>query len=104
MPLQTTVVSGLDVRKEFQRFTAPENLSLEVATDSPVNSDSLRRKVEKIDIDKFLETKPELTIDIIKKKLSSQFHHHAEHYLPKNANCLPPHGPWDHRIELLPGK
>ena len=56
------------------------------------------------DIDKFLQDKSELTIEAIKAKLPLEFHHHAEHFLPKNANTLPPHRPWDHKIELIPGK
>lgn len=30
--------------------------------------------------------------------------HHVQHLLPKNASTLPPHRPWDHKIELVPGK
>ena len=64
----------------------------------------MRRKVDRADIDKFLQSKPDLTIDMIKEKLPHEFEHHAKHFLPKNADILPPHRPWDHRIEIVPGK
>jgi len=65
---------------------------------------TLRRKVTQADIDKFMADKTQLTTEDIKKLLPLEFHHHLEHFLPKNAEALPPHRPWDHKIELMPGK
>ena len=65
---------------------------------------TLRRKVTQADIDKFMADKTQLTTEDIKKLLPPEFHHHLEHFLPKNAEALPPHRPWDHKIELMPGK
>ena len=64
----------------------------------------LRRKVDKADVEKFLEKKTPPTTEEISKRLPEEFHHHLEHFQPKNAQSLPPHRPWDHEIELLPGK
>ena len=64
----------------------------------------LRRKILEADTDKFLAEKPALTIDNIKRLLPPEFWDLLDHFLPKNANKLPPHRPWDHKIELVPGK
>lgn len=64
----------------------------------------LRRKIAEADVEKFLKGKTPLTAEDIKKRLPEEFHHHLEHFLPKNAETLPPHRPWDHKIELIPGK
>lgn len=68
------------------------------------HSHHLRRKILDSDIDKFMKGKPSLSRDDSLKRLPEEFHHHAEHFLPKNADQLPPHRPWDHKIELIPGK
>ncbi|EAQ89506.1 hypothetical protein CHGG_06125 [Chaetomium globosum CBS 148.51] len=52
----------------------------------------------------FLAEKPRPTAEDIKSRLPAEFHHHVEHFLPKNAETLPPHRHWDHKIELVPGK
>lgn len=64
----------------------------------------LRRKIAESDVEKFLKDKPLLTAEDIKTRLPKEFHHFLEHFLPKNAETLPPHRPWDHKIELIPGK
>ena len=66
--------------------------------------DLIRRKIDQADFDKFLENKPEITIDMIKEKLPDELKHHAEHFLAKNASILPPYRSWDHKIEVMPGK
>jgi hypothetical protein len=57
----------------------------------------LRRKIAEADVEKFLKGKTPLTAEDIKKRLPEEFHRHLEHFLPKNAETLPPHRPWDHQ-------
>ncbi|KHJ36448.1 hypothetical protein EV44_g3817 [Erysiphe necator] len=115
-PPQTTVAIDYDLKKEPKSSKPSGKPSLEIQSHNtpptvysndqlkdPVISgslkiylDTLRRKAYQTDIDKFLESKSDMTIDFIKKKLPPEFHHHAKHFLPKNANFLPPHHPWDH--------
>src|SRR5437773_2698282 len=64
----------------------------------------LRRKADEADVEKFLRVKPTLAMKDVLALLPKEFHHHAKHFLPKSAEELPPHRPWDHKIELLPGK
>src|SRR5277367_3478798 len=56
------------------------------------------------DIEKFMKGKPALTRDDIVRRLPREHRHHIEGFLPKNADELPPHRPWDHKIEIMPGK
>ena len=72
--------------------------------DSRSDSEFLRRKIVDTDVEKFLKGKPELTRDDILQRLPQEFRHHVEHFLAKNASELPPHRPWDHKIEITPGK
>ena len=66
--------------------------------------ESLYRKVTDADIEKFLKNKTPLTREDVLKRLPKEFRHHIEHFMPKNAEQLPPHRPWDHKIEIMPGK
>ena len=68
------------------------------------NPELLRRKIVDTDVDKFLKGKPSLTREDILERLPSEFRYHIDHFLPKNAEELPPHRPWDHKIELMPGQ
>ena len=40
----------------------------------------------------------------ILKKLPPEYHEFIEVFLPKEAEKLPPHRPFDHKIELKPGE
>ena len=71
---------------------------------SGLDSDFLRRKIADTDVEKFLKGKPDLTRDDVLQRLPKEFRHHIEHFLAKNADELPPHRPWDHKIEITPGK
>ena len=51
----------------------------------------LRWKVVDADVEKFLKGKPGLTCEDILQCLPKEFRHHIEHFLPKNAEELPPH-------------
>jgi len=64
----------------------------------------LRRKIVDEDVQKFLKDKAPITENDVFKQLPREFHHHVEHFLTKNAEALPPHRPWDHKIEIMPGK
>ncbi|EAQ90430.1 hypothetical protein CHGG_03079 [Chaetomium globosum CBS 148.51] len=77
---------------------------LQTNLDETARTETLRRKIMPSDIDKFLAEKPRPTAEDIKSRLPAEFHHHVEHFLPKNAETLPPHRHWDHKIELVPGK
>lgn len=66
--------------------------------------ESLCRKFEDSEIEKFLEEEEDLTIEDMKKTLPLEFHKCVHLFLPYNANSLPPHRAWDHKIEILPGK
>ena len=68
------------------------------------DSELLRRKIVDEDVQKFLKDKAPITQDEVFKQLPREFHHHVEHFLTKNAEALPPHRPWDHKIEIMPGK
>src|SRR5205814_5161480 len=67
------------------------------------NPEFLRRKIVDADVEKFLKGKPALTRDDILQRLPKEFRHHVDDFLPKNADELPPHRPWDHKIEITPG-
>ena len=62
------------------------------------------RKVTDEDIEKYLDGKPPATTDEILAKLPSDYHDLIQAFLPKEAEALPPHRPFDHKIELLPGQ
>ena len=68
------------------------------------NPEFLRRKIVDADVEKFLKGKPALTRDDILQRLPKEFRHHVDDFLPKNADELPPHRPWDHKIEITPGR
>ena len=54
------------------------------------------------DIEKFMKGKPALTREDILRRLPREHRHQVEAFLPKNADELPPHRPWDHKIEIMP--
>jgi hypothetical protein len=62
------------------------------------------RKITTADVDKFIKGKPELTLADLQTKLPIWLHDLAYGFLPKNADMLPPHRQWDHKIEIMPGK
>ena len=68
------------------------------------DTEFLRRKVVDADIEKFMKSKPTLTREDISRRLPKEHRHQIEAFLPKNAEELPPHRPWDHKIEIMPGK
>jgi len=68
------------------------------------NTEFLRRKVVDADVEKFMKSKPTLTREDILQRLPKEHRHQIEAFLPKNAEELPPHRPWDHKIEIMPGK
>src|SRR5437773_2823677 len=80
----------------FHRFLA-ENLRT-------TDAEFLRRKVVGMDVEKFMKGKPALTREDILRRLPREHRHQVETFLPKNADELPPHRPWDHKIEIMPGK
>ena len=63
----------------------------------------LNRMTEE-DIDKFLKVKEPTSKEEILKKLPAEYHEFIEVFLPKEAEKLPPHRPFDHKIELKPGE
>ena len=63
----------------------------------------LNRMTEE-DIDKFLKVKEPISKEEILKKLPPEYHEFIEVFLPKEAEKLPPHRPFDHKIELKPGE
>jgi hypothetical protein len=69
-----------------------------------LNDDQLRRKIDDADIEKFMKPKLMLTAPEVIKKLPIEFQDLFKAFIPKDAENLPPHRPWDHKIELLPGK
>lgn len=61
-------------------------------------------KITEEDIDKFLKVKEPMSKEEILKKLPPEYHEFVEVFLPKEANELPPHRAFDHKIELKPGE
>jgi RNase H-like domain found in reverse transcriptase/Reverse transcriptase (RNA-dependent DNA polymerase)/Integrase zinc binding domain len=61
-------------------------------------------KISESDIEKFMKGKPELSTQDVSNKLPTWLHDKLEGFLPKNADAMPPRRPWDHKIELTPGK
>ncbi|RYO95101.1 hypothetical protein DL764_007751 [Monosporascus ibericus] len=62
------------------------------------------RRVTEEDIQKYLDGKPPATMTEILEKLPPEYHDLAKAFVPSNVNTLPPHRPFDHKIELLPGQ
>jgi hypothetical protein len=63
----------------------------------------LLNKITDEDIDIFLKGKPAPSAEEIKSKLPAEYHEFIDVFLPKEADELPPHRPFDHKIELKPG-
>lgn len=61
-------------------------------------------RIAEEDIDKFLKGKEPMSKEKILEKLPSEHHGFVEVFLPKEADELPPHRPFDHMIELKPGE
>lgn len=63
------------------------------------------QRVTKDDIEKFFAkaNKLELSADEIKKRLPAEYRDLFQAFLPAEANTLPPHRSYDHKIEVLPG-
>ena len=62
------------------------------------------RCLSEADINKFLQNKPELTKEDLLAKLPDWLRDLSEAFLPQLANQLPICRPWDHKIEIMPGK
>jgi hypothetical protein len=60
-------------------------------------------RVTQEDIDIFLKGKPKPSPEEIKKKLPIEYHEFIDVFSPKEADALPPHRPFDHKIDLKPG-
>ncbi|KAM7208425.1 hypothetical protein V8F06_014941, partial [Rhypophila decipiens] len=61
-------------------------------------------RITEADISKFLEGKPDVTDDDVRKSLPDWLQDLYDAFLPRLANELPPRRAWDHKIELMPGK
>jgi len=63
------------------------------------------RRVTEDDVQKFFDkaNRPELTAEDIKARLRLEYRDLFEAFLPKEANSLPPHRSYDHKIEVIPG-
>ena len=96
------VVEGDYTMKEARKTFPPEFYHF-LEENLKAEPESLCRKIINTDIDKFMAGKPAMTIDDIKRRLPEEFWDLLDHFLPKNADELPPHRPWDHKIELVPG-
>jgi hypothetical protein len=55
------------------------------------------------DFDISMKGKEPLSMEDIKKKLPKEYHDFVDVFLPQEADELPPHRPFDHKIELKPG-
>jgi len=60
-------------------------------TNLKTKSEFLHQKIVDTNVKKFLKGKPGLTCGDILQHLPKEFHHHIEHFLPKNVEELPPH-------------
>jgi hypothetical protein len=64
----------------------------------------LLKKITEADIEKFLTVKPDPSIPELKSKLPEYLYDFIKAFLPQDARKLAPRRPWDHKIELQPGK
>jgi hypothetical protein len=64
----------------------------------------LLEKITEVDIEKFLTVKPDPSIPELKSKLPEYLHDFIKAFLSQNARKLASRRPWDHKIELQPGK
>jgi hypothetical protein len=64
----------------------------------------LLKKITEADIEKFLTVKPDPSIPELNSKLPEYLHDFIKAFLPQDARKLAPRRPWDHKIELQPGK
>ena len=92
-----TIEEARKVLPEYLHNFLEENLRT-------TDTEFLRRKVMDTDIEKFMKGKPALTREDVLRRLPKEHRHHIEVFLPRNADELPPHRPWDHKIEIMPGK
>ena len=60
-------------------------------TNLGTKSEFLRRKIVDTDVEKFLKGKPGLTREDILQYLLKEFREYIKHFLPKNADKLPPY-------------
>ena len=60
-------------------------------------------RVSDEDIEKYLKGKPPPTKAEILEKLPREYHDLWEVFEPSEAETLPPHRPFDHKIDLMPG-
>src|SRR5262249_40099554 len=84
-------------------MTISRNVSHQAS--SPSSKTIKKRFLNKItdeDIDIVLEGKPTLSAEEIKKKFPAEYHDFIV-FLPMEADELPPHRPFDHKIELKSG-
>jgi hypothetical protein len=93
-----------DYTMEEARKALPPYFHDFLETNLRSKSEFLRRKILDTDVEKFLKGKPGLTREDILQRLPEEFRQHIEHFLPKNADELTPHRPWDHKIEIMPGR
>lgn len=68
-----------------------------------VNEAPWLRRVTDEDIGKYLEGKTPLTKSQLLDRLPAEYHDLVDAFLPQNAESLPPHRPFDHKIDLMPG-
>jgi hypothetical protein len=63
------------------------------------------QRITEEDARKFFDKsdKPSLTADEIKARLPAEYRDLFEAFLPQEADTLPPHRSYDHKIELMPG-
>lgn len=50
-----------------------------------------------------MKGKEPLSKEDIRKKLPEEYHDFIDVFMPQEADELPPHRPFDHKIELKPG-
>ena len=80
-----------DYTMEEARKALPSYFHDFLKTNLKTESEFLCQKVVDTDVKKFLKGKPGLTHEDILQCLPKEFRHHIEHFLPKNAEELPPH-------------
>jgi len=62
------------------------------------------RAIKEEDIEKYLQSKPPATDEEIRAQLPPEYHDLIQAFQPSEAETLPPHRPFDHRIEIMAGK